>query len=97
MLVILTTAFVLGLGLALSEAAARTLDIFFIDVEGGQATLVVTPAADLPRTAKVHGARLVIINRDPTPLNPLADAIFTTSIGEVLTSIDTALAAGKVR
>jgi NAD-dependent deacetylase len=60
-------------------------------------SLVVTPAADLPRTAKRHGARLVIINRDPTPLNSVADAIFTKSIGEVLTSIDTALGAGKVR
>jgi competence protein ComEC len=34
-------AVVLSLGLA---SSARTLDIFFIDVEGGQATLVVTPA-----------------------------------------------------
>ena len=41
---LLLVAVVLALGLALSEAAARTLDIFFIDVEGGQATLVVTPA-----------------------------------------------------
>jgi NAD-dependent deacetylase len=58
-------------------------------------SLVVTPAADLPRTAKAHGARLVIINRDPTPLNPLADAIFTSSIGEVLTAIDAALIVGN--
>jgi NAD-dependent protein deacetylase/lipoamidase len=54
-------------------------------------SLVVTPAADLPRTAKYHGARLVIINRDPTPLSQLADAILTNSIGEVLTEIDTVL------
>ena len=27
-------------------AAARTLDIYFIDVEGGQATLIVTPAGE---------------------------------------------------
>jgi NAD-dependent deacetylase len=58
-------------------------------------SLVVTPAADLPRTAKTQGARLVIINRDPTPLNELADAIFTGSIGEVLTGIDAALAAAN--
>ena len=32
-------------------------------------SLVVTPAADLPRIAKSNGARLVIINRDPTPLD----------------------------
>src|SRR4051794_3967733 len=35
-------------------------------------SLVVTPAADLPRTTVEHGARLVIINRDPTPLDALA-------------------------
>ena len=33
--------------------------------------------------------------RDPTPLDPLADAIFTGSIGEVLTAIDAALIAGN--
>src|SRR3954463_1989653 len=56
-------------------------------------SLVVTPAADLPRTAKAHGARLVIINRDPTPLDPLADAILTTPIGETLAAIGAALEA----
>lgn len=38
---ILTTAFVLMLA---GTALARDLEIFFIDVEGGQATLVVTPS-----------------------------------------------------
>jgi NAD-dependent deacetylase len=51
-------------------------------------SLVVTPAADLPRAAKAHGARLVIINRDPTPLDLLADAILSNSIGNTLTAID---------
>jgi NAD-dependent deacetylase len=58
-------------------------------------SLVVTPAADLPRTAKAHNARLVIINRDPTPLNSVADAVLTGSIGEVLTALDGARTAGK--
>jgi NAD-dependent deacetylase len=48
---------------------------------------VVTPAADLPRVVKERGARLVIINRDPTPLDRLADATFAGSIGAVLTAI----------
>jgi NAD-dependent deacetylase len=56
-------------------------------------SLVVTPAADLPRNAKAHGARLVIINREPTPLDPLADGILSGSIGETLEAIDTILAA----
>jgi NAD-dependent deacetylase len=50
-------------------------------------SLVVTPAADLPRVAKERGARLVIINREPTPLDGIADATLRGSIGEVLTTI----------
>jgi NAD-dependent deacetylase len=51
-------------------------------------SLVVTPAADLPRIAKERAARLVIINRDATPLDSLADATLGGSIGEILTAID---------
>jgi NAD-dependent deacetylase len=51
-------------------------------------SLVVTPAADLPRISKERGARLVIINRDPTPLDPIADAILNGSIGDVLRKIE---------
>ncbi|MEO7142008.1 MAG: MBL fold metallo-hydrolase [Bryobacteraceae bacterium] len=36
--------FVAAIGLALPALAARNLEIFFIDVEGGQSTLIVTPA-----------------------------------------------------
>jgi NAD-dependent deacetylase len=51
-------------------------------------SLVVTPAADLPRTAKERGARLVIINRDPTPLDSIADVVIRGSIGSLLTALD---------
>jgi NAD-dependent deacetylase len=51
-------------------------------------SLVVTPAADLPRIAKSANARLVIVNRDPTPLDAIADSILRGSIGEVLSAID---------
>jgi NAD-dependent deacetylase len=54
-------------------------------------SLVVTPAADLPRLARQCGARLVIINRDETPLDPLADAILRGPIGEIMTAIDASL------
>ncbi len=50
-------------------------------------SLVVTPAADLPRVANERGARFVIINRDPTPLDPLADANLRGSTGTMLTAI----------
>jgi NAD-dependent deacetylase len=51
-------------------------------------SLVVEPAASLPRLAHQHGAHLVIINRDPTPLDGLAEAVIHHSIGETLTDID---------
>ncbi|MCG8586569.1 MAG: Sir2 family NAD-dependent protein deacetylase [Pirellulales bacterium] len=56
-------------------------------------SLVVHPAAGLPELAKRSGARLVIINRDPTPLDSIADALLPESIGETLADIDAALEA----
>jgi NAD-dependent deacetylase len=50
-------------------------------------SLVVTPAADLPRIAKHHGASLVIINRDPTPLDAIADTVLREPIGQTLNAI----------
>jgi NAD-dependent deacetylase len=47
-------------------------------------SLVVHPAASLPRIAKESGARLVIVNREPTPLDLWSDLVFLDSIGEVL-------------
>jgi NAD-dependent deacetylase len=71
------------------EAArwSRSADLFLAI----GSSLVVTPAADLPQLAKERGARLVIINRDSTPLDTIADAKITGSIGDVLTEIDAAI------
>jgi NAD-dependent deacetylase len=55
-------------------------------------SLVVTPAADLPRIAKERGTRLVIINRDPTPLHTVADIVLNSSIGTTIAAIDASLA-----
>lgn len=51
-------------------------------------SLVVEPAASLPRLAKASGARVVIINRDPTDQDSQADAVIHESIGETLSAID---------
>jgi NAD-dependent deacetylase len=51
-------------------------------------SLVVEPAASIPRIAKQHGAKLAIINRDPTPLDDLADLVLHESIGQALSEID---------
>ncbi len=50
-------------------------------------SLVVEPAASIPRTAKRYGARLVIINRDPTPQDADADLVINASIGETLSAV----------
>ena len=47
-------------------------------------SLVVQPAASFPLLAKQHGAALILINRDPTPLDQMADVVIHTEIGQVL-------------
>jgi NAD-dependent deacetylase len=59
-------------------------------------SLVVQPAASLPQIARQHGARLVIINRDSTPLDQFADAVIQAGISETLTELDRELELLKV-
>jgi NAD-dependent deacetylase len=47
-------------------------------------SLQVYPIAGTVQIAKHAGARLVIINAEPTPFDDLADAVFNDSISEVL-------------
>jgi NAD-dependent protein deacetylase/lipoamidase len=47
-------------------------------------SLVVYPAAALPILAKRNGSRLVIINREPTELDGIADLVIRAEIGPVL-------------
>ena len=47
-------------------------------------SLVVYPAAAFPRRAQRNGARLVIINREPTPQDELADLVIHAEIGTTL-------------
>lgn len=54
-------------------------------------SLVVEPAASLPRLAQQSGSRLVIVNREATPQDDLADAVLREPIGIALTAIDRAL------
>jgi NAD-dependent deacetylase len=59
---------------------ALTCDLFLV----AGSSLVVHPAALLPALAKENGARLVIVNRDPTPLDGVADLVIREEIGPVL-------------
>jgi len=50
-------------------------------------SLVVYPAASVPAHAVEHGAKLLIINRDPTPLDARASLVIHDSAGKTLESI----------
>lgn len=51
-------------------------------------SLAVSPANLLPKAAVEAGAPLVIINRDPTPLDGIATLVINASIGDTLKAVD---------
>ncbi|GFH39065.1 SIR2 family NAD-dependent protein deacylase [Streptomyces pacificus] len=50
-------------------------------------SLQVQPAASLARIAAEHGARLIIMNAEPTPYDELADEVVTEPIGSALPAL----------
>jgi NAD-dependent deacetylase len=50
-------------------------------------SLVVRPAADFPVMAKQNGAKLVIVNREATPIDVYADLVLHEEIGPLLTEV----------
>ncbi len=72
-----------------AETAACKSDLF---VAIGS-SLVVYPAASFPALAKRSGARLVIINREPTDLDDIADLVLRAEIGPALTRVVEGVAA----
>ncbi len=50
-------------------------------------SLVVHPAADIPRMAKQRGALLAIINIEKTPLDTTADYVINDEVGKILPQI----------
>ena len=67
---------------AMQRAERETLECDLFLVVGS--SLVVYPAAGFPILAKRNGARLVIVNREPTDLDPIADRVLHTEIGAAL-------------
>ena len=63
--------------------AAENCDVFF----SIGTSSVVYPAADLWRRAKDNGAMVIEINKDPTPLTPLADHSFLGQAGNILPAL----------
>jgi NAD-dependent deacetylase len=71
-------------------AVARATDLMLVV----GSSLVVQPAARLPQIAVANGARLAIVNNEPTPLDSLADVVVRSSAGPVLSALADALLDG---
>jgi len=63
-----------------AEIATLAADLFIVL----GSSLVVYPAAGFPELAKRNGAGLVIVNREPTGLDDIADLVINASIGETM-------------
>lgn len=63
-----------------AKEAARRAELFL----SIGTSAVVYPAASLPEIARGHGAFLVEINIEPTPLSPLADEVIQAPAAEIL-------------
>ncbi len=66
--------------MARAESATRACDLFLVL----GSSLVVYPAAGFPVLAKRRGARLVIVNREETPQDEMADLVVHAEIGPTL-------------
>lgn len=64
-----------------ADAKSRACDLFIVL----GSSLVVYPAANLPLIAKQSGAKLVIINRDSTDQDSVADLVLNADIGPLMT------------
>jgi NAD-dependent deacetylase len=62
---------------------SSTCDLFIVI----GSSLVVQPAASMPLVAKRNGAKLVIINRDSTPYDDMADIVIHGQAGSTMANI----------
>ena len=72
------------------DAAMRAADECDVLVAAGS-TLTVFPAANVVPRAKSQGARVVIVNGEPTGMDRFADALLIGSLGELLPALLPAL------
>jgi NAD-dependent deacetylase len=75
------------LEMARAEKATLACDLFLVL----GSSLVVYPAAGFPRLAKRNGAKLVIVNREPTEQDDIADLVIHSAIGETMSAAVEAL------
>src|SRR5205814_10302688 len=76
---------------AMPRARAVTLDADLFLAIGS--SLQVAPAMGFPVLAKNNRAELVILNRDPTGLDELADLVINADIGTVMSAAVTKITA----
>ncbi len=69
-------------GLPMRRAQEETLACDLFLVLGS--SLSVFPAADFPLRARQRGAKLVIVNRDPTSMDEIADLVIHDGIGDTM-------------
>jgi len=69
--------------MARAEAETLACDLFLVL----GSSLVVYPAAGFPLLAKRNGARLAIVNREPTDLDGFADLVLHDEIGAVMSEV----------
>jgi NAD-dependent deacetylase len=72
------------------ERAMRAADQADLLIAVGT-SLQVYPVAGAVPAAKAAGARVVIVNAEPTPLDDMADALLRGPIGDVLPTLCCAL------
>jgi NAD-dependent deacetylase len=66
-----------------AQAATEACDLMIV----AGSSLVVYPAAGFPEYAKQLGARLAILNREPTPLDDIADLVLHRDIGPTMSFV----------
>jgi NAD-dependent deacetylase len=76
-----------------ATAEAQESDVFLVL----GSSLVVYPAASLPLLAKQSGAQLVIVNREETPQDDIADLVLRAEIGPLMTEAVAALGADRLQ
>jgi len=69
----------------LEDAMGEAQDCNLIIMIGS--SLSVAPANMIPAMAKMSGAKVVFINKDPTPMDTIADLVLSGNAGEILPRI----------
>ena len=70
-----------------AQQASRRCDLMLV----AGSSLQVAPAGDMPMLARQHGARLIVINFEPTHVDRQADVLFHDNVVDVLPRIAAAV------